>query len=194
MRAHLLVALLLGSGVPPPSRPSVELLRQVAAETALAQVRSPSPAWEPQQRDCAGLVRFAWREAYRRLEPSRLARPLFVDDVGAATDFADARTLVAKNFELMGRGDRARSRLRSGDVLAFRQERPEGEVWHLMMAVIPGGGALSQARVVYHTGEKDQPVRVGRLDELARDAPLEWQPSLSNAAFLGFFRFKEWTP
>ncbi len=174
------------------SPPNIELLRQVAAETALAQVHSPDSAWEPQQRDCAGLIRFALREAYRRLEPFRLSRPLFIDDTGSPTDFADARTLVTHNLKFLGRSDF--SRLRSGDVLAFRQERPEGEVWHLMLLVLPREGTFSQARVVYHTGEKNQPVRIGRFESLAREAPLEWQPRSSNSAFIGFFRFKEWLP
>lgn len=30
------------------------------------QFYEASPAWNPEQRDCAGLVRFAWREALRR--------------------------------------------------------------------------------------------------------------------------------
>jgi len=190
--APLLFALLAGAPAPVEAAPGAELLRQVAAEVALAQVRAPDPAWEPRQRDCAGLIRFAWREAYRRLEPARLQRPLFTDEAGAPSDFADARTLVVGNLKLLGRGDEARARLQSGDVLAFRQERPEGEVWHLMMVVVPRGGAVAEARVVYHPGEQDQRVRLGRLDALAREAPLEWQPSPTNQAFLGFFRFKEW--
>ncbi len=187
MTSAALIALLASDPAPREA-----LLRQVAAEVALAQVRAPDASWEPRQRDCAGLVRFAWREAYRRLEPQRLERPLFTDDSGAPTDFADARTLVTSNLALLGRDDEARATLKSGDVLAFRQERPEGEVWHLMLVVLPRDGSQSQARVVYHPGEKDQPVRVGRLDSLAREAPLEWQPSAHNPAFLGFFRFKEW--
>lgn len=189
MTAALLIAVLAGAG---DAMPRVALLREVAAEIALAQVRAPDASWEPGQRDCAGLVRFAWREAYRRVEPRRLDRPLFLDDTGTPTDFADARTLVTSNLEPLGRGDDARALLKSGDVVAFRQERPEGEVWHLMLVVLPRDGSRSGARVVYHPGERDQPVRVGRLDSLAREAPLEWQPSSHNSAFLGFFRFKEW--
>jgi len=192
--ALALLAWLAAAASPAEPPPGVALLRQVAAEVALAQVRAPDPSWEPRQRDCAGLVRFAWREAYRRLAPGRLDRPLFLDEAGAPTDFADARALVSSNLRLIGRDDRARARLRNGDVLAFRQERPEGEVWHLMMVVLPGGGPRSEARIVYHTGAKGEPVRVGRLDALAREAPLEWRPDPGNAAFLGFFSFKEWAP
>ena len=188
-----LLAWLAGAAGPSEPPPGVALLRQVAAEVALAQVRAPDPSWEPRQRDCAGLIRFAWREAYRRLAPGRLARPLFSDEAGAPTDFADARALVARNLSLIGRDDQARARLRNGDLLAFRQERPEGEVWHLMMVVLPGG-ARSEARVVYHTGARGEPVRVGRLDGLETEAPLEWRPDPANAAFLGFFSFKEWAP
>ena len=36
------------------------------------------------------------------------------------------------------------------------------------------------------------PCAPGVLDSLATEAPLEWRPVPANAAFLGFFRFKEW--
>src|SRR5262249_7462006 len=127
----VVLATLSAAPSPPlaPTPPSVALLQQVAAETAVSQVRAPDPSWSPEQRDCAGLIRFPWREAYRRLQPERLARPLFRDDAGAPSDFADARTLVASNLHPLGRGDPARAQLQSGDVLAFRQDRPDGEVW-----------------------------------------------------------------
>lgn len=178
------------SSVPP------ALFRRVVADVATAQVKAFDPAWEPAQRDCAGLVRFAYRQAFKTLNPQRLDRPLFVDDTGAGVDFADAATLVrGGSFRLMGRGDDVRSRLQSGDLLVFRQERDDGEMWHVMMAVVPSSGP---ARVVYHPGppEPGRPpaaVRHGLLRELADEAPLAWRPVVDNPAFLGFFRFTEIT-
>ena len=58
--------------------------------------------------------------------------------------------------------------------------------------VAPSDRAHAEIHVVYHPGEKDAPVRVGRLNELMRDAPGEWRPVPENSSFLGFFRFKEW--
>ena len=55
----LLISLLSGA--------RVEALRAIVAETALQQAKAPTPDWHPQQRDCAGLVRYAYRRAYRTL-------------------------------------------------------------------------------------------------------------------------------
>jgi uncharacterized protein YfaT (DUF1175 family) len=61
-----------------------------------------------------------------------------------------------------------------------------------MIAVMPPGGALSAALVVYHPGQPGAPVRSGALLALTRDAPLEWRPLEENPAFLGVYRFQEW--
>ena len=176
------------------SEPSDALLRQHLARTALAQVARMDPAWHPGQRDCAGLVRFAYRAAYKALRPARLARPLWLDLSGGPTEFADAETLVTGgSFVPLGRGEEARRGLRTGDLLAFRREDARGEpIFHLMLVVVPEDRAQAPARVVYHPGSKDAAVRTGRLDALAREAPVEWRPVPENSAFLGFYRFKEW--
>jgi uncharacterized protein len=168
------------------------LLRREIAQTALAQVRRMDPAWNPDQRDCAGLVRFVFRGAYRRFQPERLATPLWRDDRGQPADFADAETLLTHSFVPLGRDEAARESLRTGDLVAFRQERDSGPVFHLMLVVRPEDKAHAPARVVYHPGEKGAAVRTGILQSLVTDAPLEWRPVPQNTAFLGFFRFKEW--
>lgn len=172
------------------------LLRRVVADVAVAQVARPDESWEPAQRDCAGLVRHAYRTAYKRLRPERLARgPLFVDLAGRPTDFADAETLTrGPSFVRLGRDAAARRRLQTGDVLAYRQDRGGEDVaWHMMLAIVPAGG---EARVVYHPGrpppdEPDPGVRHGSLRALEREAPLLWRADADNPAFLGFFRFAE---
>lgn len=173
--------------------PGDALLRQLIAETAAAQVKRVDPAWQEAQRDCAGLVRFAYRAAFARLRPATKGVPLFVDHRGQPADFADAEALVTKSFMPLGRGDDARRALRSGDLLAFRSERGEGEVvWHLMLVVVPAPG--TEARVVYHPGEPGARVRTGTLAALLREAPLEWRPTPENIDFLGFFRFRAFIP
>ncbi len=170
--------------------PSETFLREVVAEVALAQVERQDPRWIPEQRDCAGLVRFAYRSAYRRLRPE--SKPLWTGPRGERLDFADAQTLLAHSFAPLGRGEDARRALRSGDLLAFRQDGAQGPVFHLMLVVQPRDKAHAATRVVYHPGEGANDVRLGGLDALATDAPTEWRPSPSNPAFLGFYRFKEW--
>lgn len=169
------------------------LMRQVIAETAAAQVKRIDPGWQEGQRDCAGLVRFAYRSAFAKLRPRQHDVPLFLDHRGAPADFADAETLVTQSFVPLGRNDEARRALRSGDLLAFRSERGDGEVaWHLMLVVVPAPG--TEARVVYHPGEPGARVRTGALTALSQDAPLEWRPLPENPAFLGFFRFRAFHP
>jgi uncharacterized protein YfaT (DUF1175 family) len=170
----------------------VELLRQAAVDVALAQVKAPSDAWQPEQRDCAGLVRFTYRQAYRRIAPERLSKPLFWSAAGPV-DFADAEALLGFNFGRLGRDVVAEHALRSGDVVAFRQAREDGDAFHLMLVVAPQDKAHGDLHVVYHPGEKGASGRLGRLRDLATQAPLEWRPVASNPSFLGFFRFKEWT-
>lgn len=187
--ALLLVATASAASAPP----SDALLRELIARTALAQVERMDPAWQVAQRDCAGLVRFAYRTAFKRLRPDRLATPLWVDARGHGVDFADAETLVSGSFAPLGRDERARAALRSGDLLAFRQEGEAGQpVYHLMLVARPEDPAHAEPRVVYHPGAPGTAVRVGSLRQLAAEPPLEWRPVPENPAFLGFFRFKEW--
>ena len=180
----------------PASAPSEALLRRLVAETAVAQARAIDPAWEERQRDCAGLVRFAYRTAYRQLQPARVAEGLFRDGDGRPAHFADAASLDRWSFAPLGRDERARAALRSGDLAAFARDDDGGPglVMHLMLVVAPDDPAHGQALVVYHPGEPGAAVRVGRLDELIRDAPGGWRPVPENPLFLGFYRFKEWTP
>jgi uncharacterized protein YfaT (DUF1175 family) len=189
----MLLALALAAGAA--VAPSEALLRRVVADTALAQVDRIDPAWEERQRDCAGLVRFAYRTAFRRLDPARAAAGPFRDAAGRPAQFADAATLLRGSFVLLGRDDAARARLRSGDLVAFaRPDEAEGPVHHLMLVVRPDDPAHGRALVVYHPGEKGAAVRVGALDALAREAPAGWRPVPENPLFLGFYRLKEWSP
>ncbi|MBS2028187.1 MAG: DUF1175 family protein [Deltaproteobacteria bacterium] len=185
MRALPLLLLALGA---PPANPA--LVRQAIAAHALAQVDHFDPAWTPEQRDCAGFVRFVYREAWKQLEPAR-ATPLWRDRFGKPSDFADAENLLAGNFALLGRGAEARAQVQTGDLVAFRQGEPGAEVFHLMLVVHdrdPAHGAM----VLYHPGEPGAALRGGSLTSLAVNAPLEWRPVPENPAFLGFYRLKEW--
>ena len=166
------------------------LLRSMVGEVALEQPKAVDPRWNPAQRDCAGLGRFAYHEAWRRLDPSHLDRPLWIDGLGKPASFADAETLLQGSFVSMGRSEEALRELRTGDLLAFRQgasaeESADPPVFHLMLVVRSPGETL----VVYHPGAKDSAVRVGNLSDLAHDAPLEWRPTSTNQSFLGFYRF-----
>ncbi|OJH34598.1 DUF1175 family protein [Cystobacter ferrugineus] len=188
----LSLLLLLSLHAAPASAGEAPLRREVA-RVAIAQVRQMDPAWHPAQRDCAGFVRFVFRGAYRRWRPARLTTPLWRDARGEPSDFADAETLLAQSFAPLGRDEATRESLRTGDVVAFRLERDAGPIFHLMLVVRPEDKAHAPTRVVYHPGEPGTAVRTGVLQSLVTEAPLEWRPVPQNTAFLGFFRFKEWT-
>jgi len=172
---------------------SESMLRQIIGETSLRQVRVMDPRWQPSQRDCAGLVRFAYRTALTQLEPERATSGLWHGAHGELLDFADAETLLAHNFTLLGRGLDAEREARTGDLLAFRQARGDDAeaAYHLMLLVRPQD-TLDDAWVVYHPGAVNQAVRAGKLRAYVREAPREWQPQTANPAFLGYYRFKEW--
>jgi uncharacterized protein YfaT (DUF1175 family) len=189
----LALALLAMLAAPAVSRPpDSALLRRIVAETALAQVKSPDARWNPEQRDCAGLVRFAYAQAFRQLHPERVETGLWKDGQGRQSSFADAETLLAESFVAIGRDDAARAHLESGDLVAFRQGTADEPVYHLMLVIASDDPAHGDVLVVYHPGAKGASVRSGRLDDLAREAPKEWRPEAGNAGFLGFYRFKEW--
>jgi uncharacterized protein YfaT (DUF1175 family) len=190
----MLVALVLAAATA--GAPASELLaRRIVAETALAQLTRLDPAWEDAQRDCAGLVRFAYREAFKRLAPARAEVGPFRDASGRPAHFADAATLLRGSFALLGRGERAREAVRSGDLVAFARAGDDGDpVYHLMLVVRAEDPAHGRTLVVYHPGEKGAAVRAGALDDLAREAPHGWRPVPGNPFFLGFYRLKEWSP
>jgi uncharacterized protein len=175
----ILVSLLLIGGTP-------ELRREVGT-VALAQVKRPDPAWHPAQRDCAGLVRFAYRSAYLTFDKTRL--PLWRDQRGAKVAFADAETLLTESFVLLGRGEEAEALADSGDLVAFQND--DG-TFHLMLYVRGEDRARTAPLVVYSPGDGSSEVRAGALRDLKETAPREWRPVQSNLRFLGFFRFKEW--
>ena len=175
--------------------PSEALLRQIVTETAIAQAESMDPRWHPEQRDCAGLVRFAYRAAFKTLDPERVVAGMWRDARGRRVPFADAETLVTSNFAFVGRNHTTPYDLRSGDLAAFRQLRGPyaAPVYHIMMVVRPEDRAHDDIHVIYHPGSHGDAVRMGSLSSLRRDAPREWQPIPENPFFLGFFRLTEWT-
>lgn len=178
-----MIALLLLAATPSP------MLRTVVADTALAQAETLDPSWHEAQRDCAGLVRFAYRAAYLRFAPERLEKGLWRDARDEAIAFADAETLLQHSFRRIGRDDAASRALESGDLVAYRQR--DG-TYHLMIAVRTDGPRVGDTLVVYHPGDGGARIRVGRLRDLVTTAPHEWRPVPENSAFLGFYRFEEW--
>jgi len=173
-----------------------------------------SDQWNPEQRDCAGLVRFAWREALRPhdrlwfqkmgenydpvapdLSPNiaaSLGGKLFLTAPGKFSDFADAQTLKMYNAEFVGRD---RKQARPGDLLFFHQPWVQKYPFHVMIFLgeprIASEGTGDW--VVYHTGASAHDagtVKKVRLAVLDEHPDKRWRPIMTNPNFLGFYRLK----
>lgn len=200
--------------------PDAERMRKAVSVLALLQAKKVSPLWEDGQRDCAGLVRFVYREALRTRDQQRLnhlgvprallvptvsddARAVFpsypkiwtigYDKSGAETYdfFADAEILIGYNFISKGK-DVANAQ--SADVLVFARSLSQDEPYHIMLYVDgPGGGVGERSLVVYHNGAagNEAQVRVVPLTELFSSPDPTWSPVVNNPAFLGVFEWKK---
>lgn len=177
-------------------------------EVALRQATEVEPSFEPAQRDCAGLVRYAYREALKRHDAAFALRhpglrrlpevrafhypavPLLGTRLfrvkGGATlrpeDFDEAPGAIAL---AEGSARRIEGPAAPGDLLLFR-----GESGAHLMIVARGG---DEGRVVYHTGPHDQGPgevrRVSMASLLAHPDPA-WRPVAANPSFAGIYRFK----
>ncbi|MGB4811352.1 MAG: DUF1175 family protein [Methylophilaceae bacterium] len=159
--------------------------------------RGPTPRW--QQRDCAGLVRFASAEALRvhdhawlkangflgkklppelNLTAEQLAdfRHAWMRADGTQGAFVSALELVQNNTQPIGR-DMAQAQV--ADLLLFDQ----GQDQHLMIW-------LGQY-MAYHTGtvtKEDNGLRAYSLSKLMAWQDTRWQPHAGNPNFVGIFR------
>lgn len=156
-------------------------MRVAVARLALEQAQALSPRWDAQQRDCAGLVRFVYREALRvrttaQIDqvgvPSALLLPLVSDAARQlfpsypniwATGFdgqgherfgayADAETLVGHNFRRVAM--RPEDGL-PGDLLVYRKALEADEPYHLMLLAgedRAGRELAGRGLAVYHNG------------------------------------------
>ena len=180
------------------------------AAIALSQADHLEESFDPAQRDCAGLVRYAWREALKRHDAAFAARHpglprlpevrafsypavpalgtrLFrvgagrFDPSGIARDFSDTAQAVRL---AEGSARRVSGPGAKGDLLLFA--RPSG-AHHLMIAASDGADPL----LVYHTGPYDGgagEVRRVRRSALLTHPDPDWRPVEANPSFLGAFR------
>lgn len=161
-------------------------------------LRPPNPRW--QQRDCAGLVRFAvaealrvhdesWRQANgfggRKLPPELVLtdaerealRGWRVPGQNEKSFFATASALVQQNTVLVGRDV---LQARPGDLVFFDQ----GEDQHLM--IWTGDG------FAYHTGaesDRDKKIRFVPYTEMIQWKDARFWPVEENPNFAGVYRF-----
>lgn len=184
-----------------------EALRRWFVGLLEQQLDGPSPAWEPAQRDCAGLLRFAFREAWgphteawkERVgweggpvagEPSRaLASPwrrAFLTDEGWRP-FAKGALLRRLNCEALGRDPVL---AKPGDLIFFARGGGHVQPDHAMAFVRPDADGMPV--LLYHTGPEGSAageVRRVRLDDLQHHPDPDFRPVPDNPAFLGVYRW-----
>jgi uncharacterized protein len=195
-----------------------QAVREAVTRLALLQARKMSPGWEDKQRDCSGLVRFAYREALearslkqkRKLgipgalnlpvvsEFSRRVLPQYprIWQVGRGDDgkprygaFADAETLIGFNFRKKARD---LGLARNGDLLVFQKAIEDDQPYHLMIFVEDRPDNL----VVYHNGARgdEAQVRVVRVSDLMDSPDAVWVPTMTNPHFLGVYEWNRLRP
>jgi uncharacterized protein YfaT (DUF1175 family) len=163
--------------------------------------------------DCAGLVRYAYREALRAHDgawPKECGLPLvpaipqvrkyeypftpwgaalFRTGPGALAEFADAGTLLRYNTHFVSRNIR---QARPGDLIFFHHE-DAAMPYHSMIYLGPSqiedsGGPY----LVYHTGpehEKSGEIRRPSVAELQRHPDPAWHLRPENPHYLGVYRW-----
>ena len=168
------------------------MVRIVAAQLAAG----PTPRW--QQRDCAGLVRFAVAEALREHDEkwkraNGLAGQPVPPEIALAVDQQGLRhswrladgslSAYAGALELIQENTRLRTKdcnlAAPGDLLFFDQ----GDAQHLMVWM----GSF----IAYHTGtvtREDNGLRAVALRDLQRWSDTRWHPSQENPNFAGIYR------
>ncbi len=185
-------------GAPPPLTPAQSrVFRAWMVRIVSAQLTAgPTPRW--QQRDCAGLVRFAVAEALREHDekwkranglagqpiPPEVALSAAQQPLrhrwrradGSVSAYAGALELIQENTRFIGKDCNLAA---AGDLLFYDQ----GDEQHLMVWM----GSF----IAYHTGSEsreDNGLRAVSLPNLLRWRDTRWHPTQENPNFAGVYR------
>jgi uncharacterized protein YfaT (DUF1175 family) len=156
---------------------------------ALQQSYHMTASWDPAQRDCAGFVRFLYREA------GLLKQRGWVDRSGTAQSYVGADELLAYNFAPLNLSPDD-SRVQTGDVIAYyNPAKKPSEAWHIMVLVKSPPMGSERVMAIYHNGESGVGGTVKRvwLDDLMATPIAEWRPRHENSRYLGTFRWRGWS-
>ncbi len=177
---------------------------------ALFQARSISSNWAKEQQDCAGLIRFVYKEALKTRtikqrnelklpvklnfpSVSNAARNIFpffpkiwkisADQYSA---FADAENLITFNFDFISKNI---NDLKPGDILVFNKNTSSLEPWHLMLYV---GKEYNKPLAIYHNGDKGKyaKIRIISIIDLLNSPDPQWMPTQNNPFFMGIYKWK----
>lgn len=164
--------------------------------TALEQAEYPSPNWEKNQQDCAGFIRYIYKQSLQ------INEPLWENWDQTSTYFASAQVLASSNFKKIADEveDFKQSSIsyskkpKTGDILVFhRKDVGQESQWHLMM-LIESPVEPNRWLVTYHNGQSGSKAGVKKIwfSELENTDVLDWLPKKNNPNFLGVYRWKRW--
>lgn len=176
------------------------------------QLERLSPAWEPAQRDCSGLLRFAFHEAWGPHTEAWRARTAFGGVVAARNPsfesggpwrngfptpegwrpFAKGAVLRDLSCVFMGRDTQI---AKAGDLLFFSRGGARPTPDHSMAFARPNADGMPV--LVYHTGREQSglsrdagEMRRVRLSDLLQHPDPDFRPLPENPAFLGVYRWR----
>lgn len=174
------------------------------------QLEAASPAWEPAQRDCAGLLRFAFRESlvpHTAAWRERVAFTAGPPGQDPAPGFAGAwregfptpegrrpfaRGAFLRRFSCLSLGQ-SLELARPGDLIFFARGGARAQPDHVMAFVRPDVDGAPM--LLYHTGPDGSAgtdpgeVRRVRLDDLMHHPEPDFRPLPENPSFLGLYRW-----
>lgn len=162
----------------------IEFSRIRLTRLALEQSENISPAWDPSQRDCAGFVRFLFRQAVAQ------GPHIWKDKNGSATPYLRGQELISSNFSKVDL-----SEIATGDVLVYERHGQKVEdTWHLMVVLKAPAAFAKKTLVIYHNGEHGPKGEIRKvwLEDLITSPWTEWRPLSGNANFHGVYRWKAW--
>ena len=186
--------------------------REWFVRIAESQFLKRNMSWNGAERDCAGLIRYAYREALKRHDDEWLGRSGLVLDKNIPDirkfHYPDVPVIGENIFRLRegSAGDetafgpfadaetlskyttsfvsRSLSDARQGDILFFRIEGKGKVQYHSMIAAGTYDGRIM---LIYHTGKKDI---IKRVDAGYLKGSGVFDPDAHNGKFLGVFRFR----
>ncbi len=176
------------------------------------QLEGPSPAWEPAQRDCAGLLRFAFQEALAVHTLAWRQRTAYTDGLPGRDPSASfalgwrrgfptpagpqpfAKGAYLRRLACVALG-RDLQLARPGDLLFFARGGAHAQPDHAMAFVRPDVDGAPM--LLYHTGPEGSgashlpgELRRVRLDDLLHHPEPDFRPLPENPAFLGLYRWQ----
>ncbi len=185
------------------------------AAVAEAQYTAPAEDWT--ERDCSGLLRYAFAEALKSKNARWFAKFTYLPSVAAppVQDLSYPLPLLSRSAFRVAPGPfqegdvevgrmvgmaASADLMRFSSVLLGRSEDAarRGDLLFFAHPLAEGSGYhsmvyLGEGRVVYHTGsspEEGGEVRLLSLAALRKHPDPSWRPDPDNPNFLGFYRWK----